>query len=301
MTPEADAPAVAAVLGCGVIGSSWIQVFADSRPVRAWDPDPAVRARLRAVASDSVAVFDTPEEAVEGAGFVQESSPEDLATKRALYARITERLHPAAVVASSTSTLQPSALQAGLAFAARVLVGHPFNPPHIIPLVEVIGGAATADWAVEAAMAFYAAVGKHPIRLNLERPGHLANRLQAALWREACDAVASGQASVADVDAAMTLALGPRWALMGPFATFHLGGGEGGLAHFLAHLGLPFEALWDDLKRPTMTESLKDGLVEAVSRSLGGRPIAALAADRNDRLRQVLEIGRAPLGGPAVD
>ena len=156
--------------------------------------------------------------------------------------------------------------------------------------MEVVGGEQTASWAIDVAMRFYRRLGKHPIRLHRERPGHLANRLQAALWREAIDAVASGQASVEDVDAAVTLALGPRWALLGPFATFNLGGGHGGLAQFFAHLGAPFEALWDDARRPIVTEELKDAMVTAVRNSTNGRSPEALAADRDRRLKDVLAI-----------
>lgn len=277
----------AAVLGCGVIGASWVTAFrAAGQAVRLWDPNVEAAHAVAARHSDGVTVVDRPEAAVEGAAFVQENGPEDLAVKQELCRRIAGTLGPQAILASSTSTLQASELQDGVAFADRLLIGHPFNPPHILPLVEVVGGAATAEWAVEKAMSFYAALGKQPIRLRVERPGHLANRLQAALWREAVDAVASGQASVADVDAAVTLALGPRWALTGPFATFALGGGEGGLAHFLEHLGGPFEALWDDAQRPAMTAAFKHTLVT----QLGNSPQRFDAEERDRRLRQVLSI-----------
>lgn len=280
-----------AVLGCGVIGSSWIAAFrAGGLTVSVWDPSPAALTALRSRHGDGIAVASTPEAAVAGADFVQENGPEDATTKRALLHRIGEAVGPRAVVASSTSTLQPSALQADLAFADRLLIGHPFNPPHLVPLVEVVGGALTAEWAIDAAMRFYRSLGKRPIRLHRERPGHLANRLQAALWREAVDAVASGQASVEDVDAAVTLALGPRWALLGPFATFNLGGGQGGLAHFLEHLGAPFEALWDDAQRPVVTEELKRAMVAAVRDGAGGRSPEALAADRDTKLKAILAI-----------
>jgi carnitine 3-dehydrogenase len=277
-----------AVLGCGVIGASWVTTFrAAGQPVRLWDPDSAAAHAVAARHGDGLTVLDSPEAAVEGATFVQENGPEDLAVKRELFRRIGATLGPHALVASSTSTLQASELQDGLEYADRLLVGHPFNPPHILPLVEVVGGTATSEWALEKAMSFYAALGKHPIRLRIERPGHLANRLQAALWREAIDAVASGQASVADVDAAVTLALGPRWALTGPFATFALGGGEGGLAHFFEHLGAPFEALWDDAQRPHMTASLKQRVIaELDNASPRFNP-----QERDRRLRQILAIG----------
>ncbi|MGY2737193.1 3-hydroxyacyl-CoA dehydrogenase NAD-binding domain-containing protein [Sphingomonas sp. UYP23] len=281
----------AAVLGCGVIGSSWIEAFlAGGLEVSVWDPSPSALSAALKRHGDSIVVAPTPEAAVSGAGFVQENGPEDVAAKQKLFDQISEAVGPHTVVASSTSTLQPSALQANLTFADRLLIGHPFNPPHIVPLVEVVAGSLTAEWAVDAAMEFYLSLGKRPIRLHRERPGHLANRLQAALWREAVDAVASGQATVEDVDAAVTLALGPRWALLGPFATFNLGGGAGGLAHFLEHLGAPFEALWDDAQRPVVTEELKRSMIAAVRDGSNGRTPEALAADRDTRLKAILAI-----------
>lgn len=282
-----------AVLGCGVIGSSWMRAFHGARHrVRVWDPHLSAAGVTAAEGLDDVVVCDSPEKAVAGAHFVQESGPEDLAAKRALFASIGPSLDEGAVVASSTSTLQASDIQRGLSCADRIVVGHPFNPPSVMPLVEVVGGSATAEWAIDRAVSFYAALGKSPIRLRVERPGHLANRLQAALWREAVDAVACGQAGVADVDAAVTLALGPRWALNGPFATFAIGGGEGGLAHFLEHLGAPFETLWDDARRPEMTAALKEKLVEDAGRELDHIPFGQNRHRREELLRRILKLGR---------
>ena len=282
---------VTAVLGCGVIGSSWVAAFVDARHrVQAWDPEPHARTVLKRDFGALVEVFDTPGAAVCNADFVQENGPELLTTKRLLLQEVSGYVGAHTVVATSTSTLQPSQLQADLDFADRLLVGHPFNPPHILPLVEVVGGVATSRWAIDEAMKFYAALGKHPIELHRERPGHLANRLQAALWREAVDAVASGQASVEDVDAAVTLALGPRWALNGPFATFHLGGGEGGLQHFIDHLGPAFEALWDDAQRPLMTVQLQRQLVSAIATRFAGRSLRDVTTERDTRLRAILAL-----------
>ena len=280
---------ITTVLGCGLIGSSWVEAFlAAGHLVKAWDPEPQVLAGLRLKYGPRIEVTETPEQAVSGSTFVQESGPEIISSKRELFSRLQGHVEKWSVVASSTSTLTPSVLQEGLDFADRVLVGHPFNPPHVIPLVEVIAGAHTEERAVLAAITFYSSLGKHPIRLHHERPGHLANRLQAALWREAVDAVASGQASVDDVDAAVTLALGPRWALMGPFATFNLGGGKGGLAHFLAHLGGSFEALWDDAHRPVMTEELKQRLTALVWHHPDA--MEELVRDRDAKLKVILAL-----------
>ena len=285
------------VLGCGLIGSSWIETFlAAGHLVRAWDPDPHILADLRLRFGTRINITDTPEQAVSGSTFIQESGPEIISLKRELLRRLQGHVEQRSILASSTSTLTPSELQDGLEFADRILVGHPFNPPHVIPLVEVVAGEHTDEHAVLAAIAFYRSLGKHAIRLHRERPGHLANRLQAALWREAVDAVASGQASVDDVDAAVTLALGPRWALMGPFATFNLGGGKGGLARFLSHLGGSFEVLWDDAHRPVMTEELKQRLILAMRHD----PDATeeLARDRDAKLKLILALAdkRKPAG-----
>jgi len=283
-----------AVLGCGVIGTSWAEAFLSAgHRVRVWDPAADLGERLKPLADrypGRLWVASGPEEAVEGAGFIQESGPETLEAKRSLLKRVEANVSPSAILASSTSTLMPTAIQSGLDLADRILIGHPFNPPHILPLVEVVGGMSTSEASIIRAMAFYRALGKHPIRLRLERPGHLANRLQAALWREAVDAVASGQADVADVDMAVTMALGPRWALMGPFTTFHLGGGPDGLAHFLDHLGRPFEELWDDARRPVMTPELRQRLIEGVRQSTGERRPEDMVAERDRLLRRILEI-----------
>jgi len=285
-------PRVVAVLGCGTIGASWAEAFlAAGFDVRAWDPRPGYEQPLLTSAARhgrALHVCSAAVSAVCGAQFVQESGPESVELKAALYASIAAELAPTAVVASSTSTIMPSVLQQGCGFAERLLVGHPFNPPHILPLVEVVGGAHTSEKSIELAMSFYRAVGKSPIRLRTERPGHLANRLQAALWREAVDAVASGQADVADVDAVLTLALGPRWALTGPFATFNLGGGPGGLRHFLDHLGPAFEALWDDARRPLVSAALKEALIAQASRAQGERSVAEIAAARDLALIDIL-------------
>ena len=286
-------PATTAVLGCGVIGSSWVTAFhAAGHNVRVWDPDLSEAGLEVAKHLVAVTVCETPEAAVAGALFIQESGPENLAAKRGLFTRIGHLLEPEAVIASSTSTLQASDIQLGLDCAERIIVGHPFNPPHIMPLVEVVGGKVTAEWVIDEAMSFYAALGKHPIRLRIERPGHLANRLQAALWREAVDAVACGQATVTDVDAAVTLALGPRWALTGPYETFAIGGGKGGLGHFLDHLGPAFEALWDDAQRPEMTTALTQKLIDDTARGRSSAPLSQGREARQERLRQIIAIAR---------
>jgi 3-hydroxyacyl-CoA dehydrogenase len=193
------------------------------------------------------------------------------------------------VLASSSSGLLPSVIAGGAGkHPERVLVGHPFNPPHLIPLVEVVPGERTSDTAVERAMAFYTAVGKKPIRVRQEVPGHIANRLQAALWQEAYSLVDRGVATVADIDTAIANGPGLRWAVLGPFLNQHLSGGAGGIAHILEHLGPPTEAWWRDLRSVTLTPELVAKLVAGVDDELAGTDTAELVARRDTVLNALL-------------
>jgi 3-hydroxyacyl-CoA dehydrogenase len=193
------------------------------------------------------------------------------------------------VLASSSSGLLPSAIARGCpAHPERVVVGHPFNPPHLIPLVEVVPGEKTAEQAVERAMAFYTAVGKRPIRLRQELPGHVANRLQAALWQEAYSLVDRGVASVADIDTAISQGPGLRWAVLGPFANQHRSGGTGGIAHVLEHLGPPTEAWWRDLRSVKLTPELVAKLVAGVDDELAGVDRSELVERRDAVLHALL-------------
>ena len=294
-----------AVLGCGTIGASWAANFlAQGLSVAASDPAPGAEAFLRAFVDRAWPTLEAlglapgadrgrlsfhanPLEAVEGAEFVQESGPERIEVKVALFEQVSRALPPETIIASSSSTLLPTAMQARAVHPERVLLGHPFNPPHLIPLVEVCGGAATSEAAIGAAMAFYAGIGKHPIRLNKEMPGHVSNRLQSALWREAAYLVEQGVVSVADVDAAISMGPGLRWALMGPILTFHLGGGAGGLGYLMEHIDV--STLWPGLGTPDMTPAFKQALIAGVEAEAGGRPVAELAVERDRRLLALLE------------
>ena len=192
------------------------------------------------------------------------------------------------VIGSSTSGFMPSDLQARCRHPERVVVGHPFNPPHLVPLVEVVGGSKTDAAAVDWAVGFYNAIGKKAIRLNKEVRGHLANRLQAALWREALHCVDQGIASVADTDAAIAYGPGVRWAFMGPSLTFHLAGGAGGMAYFLDHLKASIEADWEELGQPKFTDALKEKLIDGVAAEAGSRSFPELAAWRDRCLEDLL-------------
>ena len=276
-----------AVVGTGVIGTSWAALFAaHGHDVVAWDPAPTDRLPA------GVTVVDDPAEAAAGADFVQENAPERLAVKHELLAVLDGAARDDVVIASSSSMLRPTDLARGAPrHPERVLVGHPFNPPHLVPLVEVVPGEATSEAAVAAAMAFYASVGRTPLRLRAELPGHLANRLQAALWREAYSLVARGVATVADVDAAITEGPGLRWAAVGPITGQHLSGGAGGLAHVLEHLHPGTEALWADLGSPAMTPELADRLVTQAADAATDPD--ALLARRDAVIRAVLDARKA--------
>ena len=216
--------------------------------------------------------------------------------KRPLLARLDAALDPGIVLASSSSGLLISQLQADCRHPQRCVIGHPFNPPHLVPLVEVVGGDKTAPWAIERALAFYAAIGKEPIHIRREVPGHVANRLQAALWREAVHLVAEGVASVADIDTAISAGPGLRWALMGPHLTFHLAGGAGGIAHFLDQFAGPMTSWWETLGNPALTPELQEELADGIATETAGRGIAELEARRDRFLVELLALkaARAP-------
>ncbi|MEU6932917.1 3-hydroxyacyl-CoA dehydrogenase NAD-binding domain-containing protein [Streptomyces sp. NPDC046374] len=283
-----------AVVGTGVIGASWTTLFLEyGHEVVATDPAPGAEARLRAaVTAPQERLSFTPDlaVAVADAGFVQENGPERPELKDEVFAVLDAAAPPGTILASSSSGLLPSRIQqACAAHPERVLVGHPFNPPHLIPLVEVVPGERTSEGAVDAAMAFYRTLGRHPIRLRQELPGHVANRLQAALWREAYSLVERGAASVADIDAAIAHGPGLRWALLGPFLNQHLSGGHGGIAHVLEHLGPPMEEWWADLGAPRLTPELTRAITEGVADELGGTPEAELVAARDTLLNLLLD------------
>ncbi|QYN39574.1 3-hydroxyacyl-CoA dehydrogenase [Pseudonocardia sp. DSM 110487] len=286
-----------AVVGTGVIGASWAALFlSHGLDVVATDPAPGAEERLRAdVAATGLAAHgrlsfvDDAATAAAGADFVQENGPERIDVKHDLFAAMDAAARPDVVLASSSSGLLPSVIATACsAHPERVLIGHPFNPPHLLPLVEVVPGERSGEAAVEAAIAFYTALGKKPIRLRHELPGHVANRLQAALWREAYSLIDRGVATVADIDTAIANGPGLRWALLGPFAVQHLSGGPGGIAHVLEHLGPPTEAWWRDMGDPSLTPELAAKIVAGVDAELDGTDQAELVARRDAALRALL-------------
>ncbi|HCQ45375.1 3-hydroxyacyl-CoA dehydrogenase [Achromobacter sp. LC458] len=309
--PATPTPAIRriAIVGAGTIGASWAALFlAHGLTVVVSDPAADAEAQTRARVQAAWPVLKELGRVVEGASpdallfepdlatalvdvdFVQENAPEREDFKIELFARMDALLPPRVIVASSSSGLIMSRLQSRCQHPERFVIGHPFNPPHLIPLVEVVGGDKTSVEVIEQSIAFYRAMGKYPIRLNKEVPGHIANRLQAAVWREAIHLAAENVASVADIDAAVSQGPGLRWALFGPHMTFNLGGGAGGLAHFMDHLLGPVQTWWDDLGTPEVTPELQRKLIEGVNAEAGRRSIADMVQTRDAQLTALIKV-----------
>lgn len=230
-------------------------------------------------------------EAVRGARLVQESVTERYDVKKEVFRQIDRAAEPEAILASSSSGLLISELQTVMEHPGRSLIAHPFNPPHLIPLVELVPGKQTDPKVLDDVKAMFESLGKVPVVLNKEVPGHIANRLQAAVWREAIDLVLKGVASVADVDKALAAGPGMRWALLGPHMIFHLGGGPGGIRHFIDHVGVSWNELWADMARWTsLPAETTDALVAGVREEAGDRPLQDIARWRDEKIVQLLRL-----------
>ena len=291
-----------AVVGTGVIGAGWTTHYlAKGFDVVATDPGPGAEEKLRDFVSENWEIATriglepgaSPErlsftpvlvDALAEADFVQENAPERPEFKIKLFSEIDDATPSDALIASSSSGITMSVIQAECLHAERTVIGHPFNPPHVIPLVEVVGGERTAPEAVDAAMAFYAAVGKRPILLKKELPGHVANRLQAVLYREIVDLIAKDVLSVADADDAVSWGPGLRWGVMGPSLLWHLGGGEGGIQHWMEHLFPPMIDAWKTMGTPVVTEEVKQKIVEGVLGETNGHGVEELEQVRDEML-----------------
>lgn len=300
-----------AVLGAGVIGASWTALFAAAgMDVRVFDIAETAEDDVTAYVDrawptltelglaqegrkGTITFHGSAAEAVKGAQFVQENVPERLEIKHALFGEIEPHLSATAIVSSSASGLMVSEMQAGWQNPARFILGHPFNPPHLIPLVELLANEKTDDDVLAIAEAFYSAVGKVTIRVQREVPGHVANRLQAALWREAIHLVESGVASVEDVDRAVWAGPGLRWAAMGPHMLFHLGAGEGGLEEFCTRYTASFHRWWADLGEPQLNGALASKLASGVDEEASGRSVEDLSTDRDALITAMLQANTA--------
>jgi carnitine 3-dehydrogenase len=302
-----------AIVGTGVIGASWAAHYlARGFDVVATDPAPNAETELRkyvdeawptlvqiglspGASRDRLSFALSLAQAVANADFVQENGPERPDFKAKLFAEIDEIAPPDAILASSSSGLTMDVIQADCRRPQRCVIGHPFNPPHIIPLVEVVGGAKTSPETIDRAMAFYAFVGKKPIRLFKALPGHVANRLQAAIYKEVLYLVQQGVLSVADADVAVCYGPGPRWGVMGPSLQWHVGGGSGGIHHYMEHLMDPLVGLMKALGTPNVTAELRQTVVDAVLQEAGNRSVEQLAEKENEVLVGLLAL-RAKAG-----
>jgi 3-hydroxyacyl-CoA dehydrogenase len=298
-----------AIIGTGVIGASWTALFlAKGLQVVATDVAPNAEAALKQFvkeawpalerlgllpgASQSNVTFtaDLPT-AVKDVDFVQENGPERIDFKKKLYAQLDELLPPEVIIASSSSGLTMSEIQSACRLhPERCVIGHPFNPPHLVPLVEIVGGANTSEATIQRAADFYTGLGKQIVRLRKEVPGHVANRLQAALAREVYYLVAEGVVSAADVDTALCWGPGLRWGIMGNLMLNHLGGGQGGIEHFFQQFTGPMTAWWKVLGQPVLTPEVQKKLIDSVHAEVGSRTIAELEAQRDEVLLGLLEL-----------
>jgi len=298
-----------AIIGTGVIGASWTALFlAKGLDVVATDVAPDAETSLRRFvkaawpalerlglapgASQSHLTFtgDLPI-AMAGADLVQENGPERIDFKKKLYRQLDELLPADVIIASSSSGLTMSEIQSECpSHPERCVIGHPFNPPHLVPLVEIVGGAKTSEATIQRATEFYTSLGKQPVRLRKEVPGHVANRLQAALAREVYHLVADDVVSVTDVDKALCWGPGLRWGIMGQVLLNHLGGGQGGIEHFFDQFTKPMTAWWKVLGSPELTPELQRKLIDGLHAEVGARPIAELEAQRDEILLGLLEL-----------
>ena len=297
-----------ACIGMGVIGCGWASHFSSQGiVVHARDPDskseelfkrtieqawPSMEILgLASGASPDLVVFHKKiEEALETCSLVQESSPERLELKQELLSTIDRACDTDCVIASSTSGYLVSDLALHCLVAPeRIVVGHPFNPVYLLPLVELVAGPQTSSAAMDRAEDIYSNSGKTVLRLEKEIDGFIADRLQEAMWREALHMVANGEATVEQLDLSITAGPGLRWALMGPMLTFHLAGGEGGMAHMLDHFGPSLESPWTRLKAPKLTESLRNAVVDGWSEEADGRSVADLVLERDKGLTAIIQ------------
>jgi carnitine 3-dehydrogenase len=301
-------PVCIAIVGTGTIGASWATHFlARGFDVTATDPAPGAEAALRSyvdmawdaastaglspgASRDRLKFTTDMKQAVADADFVQENAPERHDLKVKLFADIDDAASPNVIIASSSSGITMSDIQAQCRRPERTVIGHPFNPPHVIPLVEVVGGTKTAPQTIRDAMSFYASIGKKPINLKKELPGHVANRLQTALYREVAYLIQQGVLDVADSDDAVSWGPGLRWGVMGPNLLWHLGGGQGGIQHFMDTLMPGMVAGWSALGNPEFTPELQDQIVKGVLEEAAGHSIEELEAERDAMLLGLLAV-----------
>ena len=301
------------VIGTGLVGAGWAAFYAGKGlAARLYDADQTARESgyqksLEFLgflnehgvistddhdhARDALTLCDSISETVRDVQFVQESVSERYEIKKEVFRQVDRHTPADVILASSSSGLLISELQKVMAHPERSLIAHPFNPPHLIPLVELVPGKRTDETTLSRTKQFFESLGKAPVVLNKEVPGHLANRLQAAVWREAIDLVLNGVATVEDVDRALSAGPGTRWALMGQHMIFHLGGGEGGIEYFIDHIGVSFEALWNDMGNWTsLPPETKSVIANQTQAAMKGRTLQDIKRWRDDKLVKLLKV-----------
>lgn len=306
--PTAESVTDIGCVGLGTIGGGWAAYFlANGYDVHAWDPSPQAEAQVRRIidaawpalaqlgladgaAPDRITVYDDLPDAVEHVQFVQESAPEALALKQELLADIDAAADPNVVIASSTSGYSMTEMSVSATHPERLVVGHPFNPPYLIPLVEVVGGQSTAPAVVAWASHWYEYIGKSVITMDKEVPGFIANRLQEALWREALHMVANGEATVEQIDKSITDGPGLRWPAHGPMLTFHMAGGEGGMTHMLDHFGPSLKSPWTRLDSPELTEELRQAVINGCNQEIAQLGSKNLIAERDQAIIAIRKV-----------
>ena len=297
-----------AIVGTGVIGASWAALYlARGFDVIATDPVTDAEKNLRSYVNEAWRLLTTiglekdascdrltftsnMKEALAQADFVQENAPERPDFKIKLFAEMDDMTPPDSIIASSSSGITMSVIQSKCRHPERCVIGHPFNPPHIIPLVEVVGGKKTSPEAIKQAIAFYASIGKKPIYLKKEFAGHVANRLQAALYKEILYLIQQGVLSVEEADVAVCYGPGLRWGVMGQSMLWHIGGGKGGIQHFMDHLMDPLAEMMKDLGDPKITDELKQTVIGGVLHEAGNRSVEELAEQENEVLIGLLKL-----------
>lgn len=306
--PKPESIQTVGVVGCGVIGGGWaLHFLAQGLRVLACDPHPRAAERFAAMASTAwpqlqrlglrpgaslanIEFLDSIEEVARRSQVIQESTPENLDSKVAMLARIDAAADPDTVILSSTSGLRMTDMQVGCSRPGRTVVGHPWNPPYLIPLVEVVGGELTDQDAVDWAERFYECFGKKVVKMDREVPGFIATRLQEALWREMLHMIDAGEATPEQIDDAIRFGPGLRWAILGPSMIYHLAGGEGGMAYVLEQFGPSLKWPWTRLEAPELTDTLRDQLVSGCERMSAGRSLAEMTAERDHYLVELLAL-----------
>jgi carnitine 3-dehydrogenase / betainyl-CoA thioesterase len=296
----------AAVVGAGVIGSGWAARFVlNGIDVSVYDPDPELERKLATVldnarlamarllpgvlpAEGKLVIADSIAEAVDSADFIQESLPEREDLKQSILEQIEAAARPTVIIGSSTSGLLPTRLQSGMRHPGRFVVGHPFNPVYLLPLVEVCGGNATPESTVTETEAFYRSLGMHPLRVRKEIDGFIADRLLEAVWREALWLVRDGVATTAEIDDAIRYGAGLRWSFMGTFLIYRIAGGEAGMGHFLSQFGPALKLPWTRLEAPELTDALADRIAQQSDDQAGASSIRDLERLRDDCLVAIL-------------